>query len=220
MPVRYKCNVKFRDFNINDNKYNTINFNLLCYSINTIKKISKKLIKHSLKNIACPSSFLVCFETKPGPASQLLPIHLQSILALYFSNTYTFDMPVPKCKVASCPSAGTVKLRVLNLNPMIFANIYDFDEFLITYEEFRIKFSKNTNLNNWRNFHLSINSSKKITNIEIVFSHFLNFPIVFKSVVKNQKKIKEKQEFLRKTSFRLNRFFYMVVIQKLITVNT
>ncbi|KAF0774000.1 Uncharacterized protein FWK35_00004719, partial [Aphis craccivora] len=33
----------------------------------------------------------------------------------------------------------------------------------------------------------------------------------------NQKKIKEKQEFLRKTSFRLNRFFYMIVIQKLIT---
>ncbi|KAF0764489.1 Uncharacterized protein FWK35_00016518 [Aphis craccivora] len=31
--------------------------------------------------------------------------------------------------------------------------------------------------------------------------------------------IKEKREFLRKTSFRPNRFFYMVVIQKLITVN-
>ncbi|KAF0722480.1 Uncharacterized protein FWK35_00033966 [Aphis craccivora] len=41
--------------------------------------------------------------------------------------------------------------------------------------------------------------------------------VVFKSAGKNQKKIKEKQEFLRKTSFRLNRFFYMVVIQKLIT---
>ncbi|KAF0753893.1 Uncharacterized protein FWK35_00021084, partial [Aphis craccivora] len=37
---------------------------------------------------------------------------------------------------------------------------------------------------------------------------------------KNQKKIKEKRKFLRKTSFRQNRFFYMVVIQKLITVNT
>ncbi|KAF0771174.1 Uncharacterized protein FWK35_00008259 [Aphis craccivora] len=29
----------------------------------------------------------------------------------------------------------------------------------------------------------------------------------------------EKREFSRKTSFRPNRFFYMVVIQKLITVN-
>ncbi|KAF0764162.1 Uncharacterized protein FWK35_00020498 [Aphis craccivora] len=30
---------------------------------------------------------------------------------------------------------------------------------------------------------------------------FLNFPIVFKCAGKNQKKIKEKREFLRKTSF-------------------
>ncbi|KAF0758988.1 Uncharacterized protein FWK35_00019367 [Aphis craccivora] len=30
----------------------------------------------------------------------------------------------------------------------------------------------------------------------------------------------EKREFLRKTSFRPNRFFYMVVNQKLNTVNT
>ncbi|KAF0728326.1 Uncharacterized protein FWK35_00023054 [Aphis craccivora] len=37
--------------------------------------------------------------------------------------------------------------------------------------------------------------------------HFLNFPIVFKSAGKNQKKFKEKREFLRKTSFRPNRFF-------------
>ncbi|KAF0769139.1 Uncharacterized protein FWK35_00030124, partial [Aphis craccivora] len=44
--------------------------------------------------------------------------------------------------------------------------------------------------------------------------------IVFKSAGKNQKKIKEKREFLLKTSFRPNRFFYMVVIQKLIIVNT
>ncbi|KAF0682479.1 hypothetical protein FWK35_00036159, partial [Aphis craccivora] len=41
--------------------------------------------------------------------------------------------------------------------------------------------------------------------------HFLKFPIVFKSAGKNKKKkIKEKREFLRKTSFRPNRFFYMV----------
>ncbi|KAF0768095.1 Uncharacterized protein FWK35_00018101 [Aphis craccivora] len=30
----------------------------------------------------------------------------------------------------------------------------------------------------------------------------------------------EKREFLRETNFRPNRFFFMVVIQKLITVNT
>ncbi|KAF0758116.1 Uncharacterized protein FWK35_00023309, partial [Aphis craccivora] len=47
-----------------------------------------------------------------------------------------------------------------------------------------------------------------------------NFPIVFKSAGKNQKKIKEKREFLRKTSFRPNGLFYMVGIQKLITINT
>ncbi|KAF0749510.1 Uncharacterized protein FWK35_00021567 [Aphis craccivora] len=41
--------------------------------------------------------------------------------------------------------------------------------------------------------------------------------VVFKSTGKNQKKIEEKREFLRKTYFRPNRFFYMVVIQKLIT---
>ncbi|KAE9533559.1 hypothetical protein AGLY_009197 [Aphis glycines] len=34
---------------------------------------------------------------------------------------------------------------------------------------------------------------------------------------KTKKKMTEKLEFLRKTSFRPNRFFYMVVIQKLIT---
>ncbi|KAF0748585.1 Uncharacterized protein FWK35_00039058, partial [Aphis craccivora] len=46
------------------------------------------------------------------------------------------------------------------------------------------------------------------------------FPIVFNSVRKNPKKVTEKREFLRKTSFRPNRFFNMVVIQKLITINT
>ncbi|KAF0769245.1 Uncharacterized protein FWK35_00005224 [Aphis craccivora] len=44
------------------------------------------------------------------------------------------------------------------------------------------------------------------------------FPIVFKIVRKNPKKVTEKREFLRKTSFQPNRFFYMVVNQKLITV--
>ncbi|KAF0715104.1 Uncharacterized protein FWK35_00039310 [Aphis craccivora] len=47
-----------------------------------------------------------------------------------------------------------------------------------------------------------------------------HFPTVFKKIEKNNKKMTEKREFLRKTSFRPNRFFYMAVIQKLIIVNT
>ncbi|KAF0751364.1 Uncharacterized protein FWK35_00018790 [Aphis craccivora] len=35
------------------------------------------------------------------------------------------------------------------------------------------------------------------------------FPTVYKKNEKNQKKFNEKQEFLRKTSFRPKRFFYM-----------
>ncbi|KAF0747978.1 Uncharacterized protein FWK35_00034834, partial [Aphis craccivora] len=38
--------------------------------------------------------------------------------------------------------------------------------------------------------------------------------VVFKNVRKNPKKVTEKQKFLRKTSFRQNRFFLKVVIQK------
>ncbi|KAF0694319.1 Uncharacterized protein FWK35_00037216, partial [Aphis craccivora] len=41
--------------------------------------------------------------------------------------------------------------------------------------------------------------------------------VVQKRREKPKKKIKEKREFLRKTSFRPNRFFYMVVTKKLIT---
>ncbi|KAF0764748.1 Uncharacterized protein FWK35_00004686 [Aphis craccivora] len=47
-----------------------------------------------------------------------------------------------------------------------------------------------------------------------------HLPTVFKKIEKNKKKITEKREFLRTTIFRPNRSFYMVVIQKLITVNT
>ncbi|KAF0747259.1 Uncharacterized protein FWK35_00027680 [Aphis craccivora] len=43
---------------------------------------------------------------------------------------------------------------------------------------------------------------------------------IFKKIEKNKKKMTEKREFSRKTSFRPNRFFFMVVIQKIITVNT
>ncbi|KAF0736119.1 Uncharacterized protein FWK35_00038468 [Aphis craccivora] len=54
--------------------------------------------------------------------------------------------------------------------------------------------------------------------IEVKSKHFLT---VFKTIEKNKKKkMTEKRELLRKTSFRPNRFFYMVVIQKLITINT
>ncbi|KAF0766520.1 Uncharacterized protein FWK35_00009701 [Aphis craccivora] len=42
---------------------------------------------------------------------------------------------------------------------------------------------------------------------------FFEIPNSFQKRRKNQKKNKEKREFLRKTSFRPNRFFYMVVIQ-------
>ncbi|KAF0763708.1 Uncharacterized protein FWK35_00011619 [Aphis craccivora] len=50
---------------------------------------------------------------------------------------------------------------------------------------------------------------------------FFAFPNNFQKLwEKTKKKIKEKREFLRKTSFRPNRFFHIVVIQKLITVNT
>ncbi|KAF0714160.1 Uncharacterized protein FWK35_00037138, partial [Aphis craccivora] len=55
--------------------------------------------------------------------------------------------------------------------------------------------------------------------VEIMLE-FQTLGVVSDSAEKNQKKMTEKREFLRKTSFRPNQFFYMVVIQKLITVNT
>ncbi|KAF0770341.1 hypothetical protein FWK35_00009794 [Aphis craccivora] len=51
----------------------------------------------------------------------------------------------------------------------------------------------------------------------VVSDSKMNLIGTLRSAGKNQKKIKEKRKFLRKTSFRPNRFFYMVVIQKLIT---
>ncbi|KAF0760866.1 Uncharacterized protein FWK35_00010257 [Aphis craccivora] len=39
---------------------------------------------------------------------------------------------------------------------------------------------------------------------EVISKHF---PIIFKTIEENIKKVTEKREFLRKTSFRLNRFF-------------
>ncbi|KAF0687040.1 Uncharacterized protein FWK35_00030020 [Aphis craccivora] len=37
---------------------------------------------------------------------------------------------------------------------------------------------------------------------------------IFKSVGKNPKKMREKRDFLRKTSFRQNRIFYFAITQK------
>ncbi|KAF0743460.1 Uncharacterized protein FWK35_00020025 [Aphis craccivora] len=55
----------------------------------------------------------------------------------------------------------------------------------------------------------------KVNILEVKSKHF---PIVFKKIEKNKKKSDRKTGiFLRKTSFRPNRFFYMVVTQKLIT---
>ncbi|KAF0767180.1 Uncharacterized protein FWK35_00036623, partial [Aphis craccivora] len=45
------------------------------------------------------------------------------------------------------------------------------------------------------------------------------FLTVFKKSRKIKKKVTEKREFLRKTSFRTNRFFYMVETQNQITLN-
>ncbi|KAF0739487.1 Uncharacterized protein FWK35_00039316 [Aphis craccivora] len=42
--------------------------------------------------------------------------------------------------------------------------------------------------------------------IEVKSKHF---PTVFKKIEKNKKKVMEKREFLRKTSFRPNRFFFI-----------
>ncbi|KAF0772151.1 Uncharacterized protein FWK35_00001835 [Aphis craccivora] len=49
---------------------------------------------------------------------------------------------------------------------------------------------------------------------------FFEIPNSFQKHWEKPKKIKDKREFLGKTSFRPNRFFYTVVIQKLITVIT
>ncbi|KAF0747305.1 Uncharacterized protein FWK35_00022364 [Aphis craccivora] len=50
---------------------------------------------------------------------------------------------------------------------------------------------------------------------------FFKFPKFSKAPGKTKKKkIKKKGEFLRKTSFRQIQFYYMVVIQKLNTINT
>ncbi|KAF0766142.1 Uncharacterized protein FWK35_00022855, partial [Aphis craccivora] len=57
----------------------------------------------------------------------------------------------------------------------------------------------------------------KVMNLALWGIKSKKFPIVFKSVRKNPKKVTKKREFLRKTSFRPNRFSYMVVNQKLIT---
>ncbi|KAF0702681.1 Uncharacterized protein FWK35_00032709 [Aphis craccivora] len=68
--------------------------------------------------------------------------------------------------------------------------------------------------------NLGVVSYSKMNLVGALGRSFFEFPNSFQKRRENPKKIKEKREFLRKTSFRPNRFFYMVVTQKLITVNT
>ncbi|KAF0749778.1 Uncharacterized protein FWK35_00018464 [Aphis craccivora] len=66
---------------------------------------------------------------------------------------------------------------------------------------------------------LGVVSDSKMDLVGALGRLFFEFPNSFqKRREKPKKKIKEKREFLLKTSFRPNRFFYMVVIQKLITL--
>ncbi|KAF0753812.1 Uncharacterized protein FWK35_00021235 [Aphis craccivora] len=67
---------------------------------------------------------------------------------------------------------------------------------------------------------LRVVSDRKMNLFGALGRSFFEFPNSFQKRREKPKKNKEKREFLRKTSFRPNRFFYMVVIQKLITVNT
>ncbi|KAF0765617.1 Uncharacterized protein FWK35_00003763 [Aphis craccivora] len=60
---------------------------------------------------------------------------------------------------------------------------------------------------------LGVVSDSKLNLVGALGRSFFEFPNSFQ-------KRREKREFLRKTSFRPIRFFYMVVIQKLIIVNT
>ncbi|KAF0689212.1 Uncharacterized protein FWK35_00038176 [Aphis craccivora] len=67
---------------------------------------------------------------------------------------------------------------------------------------------------------LGVVSCSKMNLVGTLGRSFFEFPNSFQKHLEKPKKIKEKREFLRKTSFRPNRFFYIVVIQKLITVNS
>ncbi|KAE9530614.1 hypothetical protein AGLY_011076 [Aphis glycines] len=58
--------------------------------------------------------------------------------------------------------------------------------------------------------NLGVVSDGKVNILEVKSKHF---PTVFKKIEKNKKKMTEKREFLRKTSFRPNRFFYMVTTE-------
>ncbi|KAF0772169.1 Uncharacterized protein FWK35_00012125 [Aphis craccivora] len=67
---------------------------------------------------------------------------------------------------------------------------------------------------------LGVVSNIKMNLVGALGRLFFKIPNSFQKHREKPKKIKEERKFLRKTSFRPNRFFYMVVIQKLITVNT
>ncbi|KAE9522022.1 hypothetical protein AGLY_017584 [Aphis glycines] len=69
-------------------------------------------------------------------------------------------------------------------------------------------------------YSITSRNNASISNFEGGFRWKSEYPwcIIEKKIEKNKKKMTEKREFLCKTSFRPNRFFYMVVIQKLIIV--
>ncbi|KAF0762764.1 Uncharacterized protein FWK35_00004848 [Aphis craccivora] len=68
---------------------------------------------------------------------------------------------------------------------------------------------------------MGVVSDVKVNILDALYRSKVNiFQQFSKKLRKTKKKVTEKREFLRKTSFRSNRIFYMVVIQKFITVNT
>ncbi|KAF0765196.1 Uncharacterized protein FWK35_00032352 [Aphis craccivora] len=67
---------------------------------------------------------------------------------------------------------------------------------------------------------LGMVSDRKLNLVGALGGHFLNFPIVFKSAGKNQKKFRKNGNFYTKQVFDQIDFFYMVVIQKIIIINT
>ncbi|KAF0759580.1 Uncharacterized protein FWK35_00020484 [Aphis craccivora] len=54
---------------------------------------------------------------------------------------------------------------------------------------------------------MGVVSDVKVNILEVKSKHF---PTFFKKIERNKKKMTEKREFLRKTSFRPNRIFFMV----------
>ncbi|KAF0768392.1 Uncharacterized protein FWK35_00012742, partial [Aphis craccivora] len=58
-------------------------------------------------------------------------------------------------------------------------------------------------------FKLSLVSDRKVNLVGTLGGQSKKFPIIFQSVRKNPKKVTEKQEFLRKTRFRIDFFIWL-----------